>query len=451
MLSLTTRLLLAASVLLITFLSLTGYALDKAYQSTVLHSVEERLQNHVFTLIAVAEFSPAGGIHIPQAMPVARFFQFDDGVYARIIKNSGESVWQSMSVQSIKMPAVRPVAETQSRFEQTVDLNGRDLFNYEFGVSWDQGSIKETYTINILESLDEYRRNVKRYREELGAWFSVITIILLVVLTAVLRWSLAPLRKAEQEIKDIKDGRQDSLLARYPRELQGLTDNINGLIQANRVRLERYRNASADLAHSLKTPLALLQGAAESEKNIVKLHHVIDDQVERMNQIVNYQLQRAATTGQAPLAKPVLVKSIIEKIVKSLDKVYSEKGIQAELNIQYESAFFGDKSDFMELMGNVLDNAYKWAKKHIRVSVTSENEAASGYQLCVVIEDDGPGIDPTLAARVMHRGVRSDGQGGGTGIGLAVVTDIINAYQGKLEVSSGSLGGARFMISFFKQ
>lgn len=446
--SLTARLLVATSIILASFLSFTGYALDIAFEESLLASTEERLQNHVFTLIAVAELKSDGTIRIPPVMPVARFYQEDDGLYARIVRNDGFRSWYSNSMQSVSVPDVEFVEETRSRFRRIVDGNGRELFTYDFGVSWDQVDSNETFTFNVMESLDEYHKNVSRFRNRLGVWFGGIALVLLAVLAMVLRWSLSPLRQAVQEIKSIEIGEQGNMRGDYPKELQGLTENINGLIQSNRTRLERYRNASADLAHSLKTPLALLQGAAEVEKDARQLAKVVVEQVERMSQIVSYQLQRAATKGQSPLSRPVPVGVLVDKILHSLEKVYRDKAIRIEKRIQSNSVFYGDEADLLELLGNIMDNAFKWARKRISVTVSMNKTSSNKARLLICVEDDGPGIDPTLAARVMERGVRSDGQGGGTGIGLAVVTDIINAYEGSLEVGSGKLGGAQFTIKF---
>ena len=126
--SLTARLLFATALILVIFLSLTGYALDKAYRASVLTAVEERLQNHVFTLIAVAEFDRRGGIFIPQVMPVSRYFQIDDGLYARIVRHSGELVWQSVSFNSLSLPIPEPVPETQSRFVITIPREKQSQF-----------------------------------------------------------------------------------------------------------------------------------------------------------------------------------------------------------------------------------------------------------------------------------------------------------------------------------
>ncbi|MDH5544276.1 MAG: ATP-binding protein [Gammaproteobacteria bacterium] len=448
--SLTLRLITTTAILLVIFLGLTFYALDKAYRTTVMKAIEERLQNNVFTLIAVAEFDSEGGIYIPQVMPVARYFQTDDGLYARIVHENGTVAWQSVSFRSLSLPPQTQVPETMSRFKQVEDNRGRGLFVYDFGVSWDQDRYQEHYTISIIESLDDYKRNIKRFRGELTFFLLAIAVILLIALTVLLRWSLAPLRLAASEIKQIEMGDKTTLEGEYPEELLGLTDNINALIQSNRVRLERYRNSSADLAHSIKTPLALLQGAAEAKEDDGKLSEVVIEQVDRLNQIVSYQLQRAATTGQAPLIRPEHVTEYVRKLVKSLDKVYVDKNIRVELDLGDDVIFYGDKSDFMEITGNLLDNAYKWAHSHVKVSLYGETDAGVEL-LSFIVEDDGPGIDPMLAARIMDRGVRSDGQGGGTGIGLAIVSDIVSAYDGQMEAQSSELGGAKFILRFSRK
>lgn len=446
--SLTARLLLAVGIISGSFLSLTGYLLNNAYEESVLAATEARMQNHVFTLIAIAEFGTHELIEIPLVMPSARFNQLDAGLYARIVRNDGAEAWRSLSMQNLDIGPANIVDETQSRFYRVKDNKGKELFVYDFGVSWDQDTDKETYTVSVMENVDDFNDTIARFRKRVEIALGSVAVVLLMVLAGITQWSLAPVRRAAQEIKKIEDGQQTVLHGHYPTELVGLTKNINGLILSSQARLDRYRNSSADLAHSLKTPLALLQSASEVEADNKELRRIVSEQVSRMSQIVSYQLQRAATTGQVPLSRPVVLKPLLQKITSSLDKVYREKQIKANCLVDANVTIFGDESDIMEVFGNLLDNAYKWAKHRVSISAVNASERGEHRRLVVNIEDDGPGIDPSLAARVIERGIRSDGQSGGTGIGLAVVSDIVNAYNASLEIGASELGGARFSVVF---
>lgn len=443
MLSLTARLLVALSVVLGAFLSLTGYALDSAFQESARAAVRDRLQGHALTLVAATEIGTDGAITVSAPILVARLNQKESGLYARVL-TGGRTAWMSPSVGAVSLPAAVQVGRTEVAFDLHALASGQPLFVLAYGVSWDVPAAARVYTVQVAETLESFDHEVAGFRKQLIGWLAAIAVVLLAVQGVTMRWSLAPLRKAAQEIKSIESGAQEQMLGMYPKELCALTDNLNGFIHASRERLERYRHSLSDLAHSLKTPLALMRGAAESGDR-TQLGAVVNDQVSRMGAIVDYQLQRAATSGRTPLARAVAVDLISHKIKATLDKVYADKGAACEIRIPPGAVFHGDESDIYELLGNLMDNAYKWCA--CRVRVTAQVGVDGG--LNVSVEDDGPGVDPMLAGRVFERGIRSD-RSGGSGIGLAVVNDIVNAYSGTLTVGASDLGGAAFAVTLLQ-
>ncbi len=258
-----------------------------------------------------------------------------------------------------------------------------------------------------------------------------------------MRWGLQPLRSIADELSRIESGQTDRLTGRYPRELKGLARNINSLIQHAQARQQRYRDSLGDLAHSLKTPLAILQGLSDRQEPVAAQSPVLAEQVSRMNQIVSHQLQRAAASGRNSLAKRLRVRPVVERIARSLDKVYQEKAIEVELEVADEAGFMGDEGDLMEVLGNLMDNAWKYGSGKVRISAQGQ-----GGGLVLDVEDDGRGIADDQAAEVVRRGRRVDEHAPGQGIGLAVVEDILKAYRGELQIGRSALGGARFTILF---
>jgi two-component system sensor histidine kinase PhoQ len=257
-----------------------------------------------------------------------------------------------------------------------------------------------------------------------------------------LRWGLRPLRGVARELNAIESGRQEKLQGVYPKEIKRLTDNLNSLIQHERAQQVRYRNALGDLAHSLKTPLAVMRGALSGDQS--QLPATIEDQVARMDSIVAYQLQRAATSGMKnPMATPIQILPIMEKIVAALNKVHHEKGVSTEISVPDSVTFPGDEGDLMELLGNLIDNAYKWCRQKVKISAVARDG-----RLIITIEDDGSGIEPSQAKTILQRGVRTDEAVPGHGIGLAIVRDIVEAYQGAIEAGRSSLGGAMIRVDF---
>ncbi|MDH5258989.1 MAG: ATP-binding protein [Gammaproteobacteria bacterium] len=444
MLSLTTRLLIAGSIILSAFLGLTGYALDQTYQQSSKEAQEARLLGHVMTLIAVAPVKLDGTIDIPESLPLANFSQLDSGLYGKIIDEKGVNVWSSFSLGENDFPTIQHFKILDSQFSEVEDLNHARLFRLSYGVSWDSASSTKIYTINIAVPTEAYEKEIERFRQLLWLWLGGVSIVLLIAQAVILRWTLSPLRHAADEISSIEQGLQSKIEGIYPKDLKPLTYNLNGLIKSNKEHLLRHRNALSDLAHSLKTPLAMIRSVSENNAPEIVLKNTISEQVDQMQKIVDYQLQRAATSGRIPLSKPVQVSPIARKILNSLAKVYVEKSVKFKVEIDKAALFYGDESDLFEMLGNLLDNAFKWCTKAVVIRVETQNRRADN--LIISIEDDGPGVDTEIIDRVMERGVYSTKKQG-TGIGLAIVKDILDAYDGTFQIEKSKLGGAKFVIS----
>ena len=227
-----------------------------------------------------------------------------------------------------------------------------------------------------------------------GVLTALAAVVLLLLQGTILRWSLTPLRRAARDLEAIQSGVQARLEGGYPGELQGLTDNLNALLESERRQLGRYRDGLADLAHSLKTPLAVLRGALEGG-NDEELRGAVKDQTERMNLIVDYQLQRAATSGRTALMAPVPIEPVVRRVLDSLAKVYRDKDVRSEQSVPQDACFHGDEGDLMELLGNLIDNAYKWCRSVVRVNL----DVAPARELVLTVEDDGPGVPAAERSR----------------------------------------------------
>jgi len=257
-----------------------------------------------------------------------------------------------------------------------------------------------------------------------------------------------------RDLKRIETGEKDKLGARYPRELQGVTANLNMLIESERKQQSRYRTTLGDLAHSLKTPLAVLTGIIpqlkarqDNDKEFISQLQAADEQLERMNQIVTYQLQRAVQTNNAgSLARRVNIAEATDKVIDALQKVYADKHMLVVREFDKAAQFVGDERDLMEVLGNVLDNAYKYGESEIKVRIG--REAGAGRVVILQVDDNGKGIPNERLAFVLQRGARADTLAQGQGIGLAVVADIVKSYDGDIQVNASSMGGASIKITF---
>src|SRR5690606_26535625 len=199
----------------------------------------------------------------------------------------------------------------------------------------------------------------------------------------------------------VQRGQADRMTEMHPRELEPLTESINALVESERQNLERQRNTMADLAHSLKTPLAVLRARLDSDAGEAELRAEVADQVQRMNDLVSYQLSRGVSGGHQLFAAPVEIEPHAEGIVRGLEKIYAAKGALCEFDIDPEARFHGEPGDLQELLGNLLENAFKWARSRVLLTVhKGESAPRRRPGLVIAVDDDGPGIPPERIAHV---------------------------------------------------
>jgi two-component system sensor histidine kinase PhoQ len=332
-----------------------------------------------------------------------------------------------------------------------IDGSQGSVYRYGLGLVWDADADPATefpYTIYVMEDSRALGAQLRVFRGRVWFWMGGAGLILLMLQTVILQWSLRPMRRVITELTKVQRGETERMSERHPRELEPLTDSINAFIESERENLERQRNTLADLAHSLKTPLAVLRTQLDSGAQDQDLRQEFDVQLRRMNNLVSYQLARAASSGHKLFSAPLPIESNAEEIVRGLEKVYASKGVLCEFDIDEGARFHGEPGDLQELLGNLLENAFKWANR--RVLLTAKPLPAPGARragLVLSVDDDGPGIAPEDIAKVLQRGVRGDERVQGHGIGLSIVQDLIKDYRGELQVKrSPELGGARFEV-----
>ncbi|MFM1895255.1 MAG: hypothetical protein RLZZ385_329 [Pseudomonadota bacterium] len=456
--SIQNRLLIGFSILLTVFLGLTGIVLDRAFRESVEAGAMEQLQVQIYVLLAAVE-QDNGTFFLLEDLREPRFGQLNSGLYGFISSPAAGELWRTQSALDLRLEDLQvlrqPVPTGETLFGRTGSVDGSELFVLSYGILWEDGSSE--YTFTVMETSEPFYAEISRFRASLWSWLGGVAVLLLVLQVVFLRWGLSPLHRMARDLKGIESGAAEQLEGAYPRELRGVTDNLNLLIKSERKQQARYRTTLGDLAHSLKTPLAVLSGAVTALKAMEpgqlptaarEQVGTMDEQLERMNQIVSYQLQRAVqSNGSGSLARQVRVAPVLQRILAALDKVYSSKSMVHTLQVNEQAQFQGDERDLMEILGNVLDNAYKYGHKHLWVEVSNAQHAGV-RQLSIVIEDDGPGIRPEQREFVLQRGARADTLARGQGIGLAVVTDIVGSYGGQIDVDNSRHGGARIQIVF---
>jgi two-component system sensor histidine kinase PhoQ len=445
--SLSRRLIVSVAVPLILFFGVTIIVLDSSFRDVAQKALRELLDAQMIALISAAE-PQADGVVAPVGRALeSRLETPGSGLYAQIRVARTDNGWRSPSATGVFIDFGVPLPPGSRRYEERELPDGSRIAILSRGISFEEergGS--RGLTFSVATSLKQYQQQLWGFRKRLFGWFFALTVVLLVALGFVLRSSLAPVRRLEREINAVEEGERDSLGEGYPRELMGVTANLNALLAGERKRVARYRDTLGNLAHSLKTPLAVMRSALSTERakrDVASSGVVLNGEIDRMTSIIEHQLKRAAATGGALLGQaPVDVAAIVVDLRSALLKVYGNKDLMIETSVAPETQFVGDRADLTEVLGNLLDNACKWCKGHVRVTVTSDSQRVARERLRVVVEDDGPGIGDADRVRVFERGVRTDEHVPGHGLGLAMVRDTVDLYGGKLTIDSSPLGGA---------
>lgn len=441
--SLRLRVLLAGAVVVALFAALTGLAAERAFRGSVEEMGRARLQARIYMLIGAVDVDAAGALTVPVALPEPRLAVPGSGSYAAIAAVGGELLWQSDSSLGVQVQYGVTHSQGDSRLNSAVPDESDPLQTLAYPVFWEQDNGEEQiYIFQAAESRAAVEAEVAAFREILWRWLGGGAIALLVMQAGVLIWSLSPVQRVAQEVGEMETGTRSALGSGYPRELRGLTDSLNALIGGREARLRRYRNTLSDLAHSLKTPLAVLRATRDDSSTEV------NEQLDRMQQTIDYHVQRAAMSGHSPLAAPVPVRPAAQRVIDSLKKIYHDKALSFDCDIADAIEFAGDPGDLAELLGNLGDNACKWGRTRVRIAAANELGRGERRRLHLSVEDDGPGIPDDLREAVLRRGVRADSRVPGQGIGLAVVRETVEEiYGGTVQIDVGELGGTRVRLS----
>lgn len=440
--SLRVRLMLAAAVLALLFMLALLPALQKAFSLALQESIEQRLASDVTTLISAARIED-GHLKMPALLPDERFNLPYTGLLGYIFDRQGKLVWQSRATASQSIN-YRPRYDGRgNEFARISQDDGNEFFVYDVEVKL-LGGKSAAFSIVALQPVREYQHTLDGLREKLYLGFGAALLALLLLLWAGLTWGLRSLRRLSVELDEVETGARDGLSREHPRELLRLTGSLNRLLQSEREQRQRYRDSLGDLAHSLKTPLTVLQGVSEGmarRQEEREQAQVLQTQIERMSQQIDYQLQRASLRKSGLVRHQVLLRPVLDSLGSTLAKVYGDKQVAFIIDVPEHAQVPIERNALLEVLGNLLENAFRLCLGQVRVRL----EASSG-QWVICVEDDGPGVPVDQRQRVLERGERLDRQHSGQGIGLAVVKDILDGYEARLTLEDSSLGGAAFCI-----
>jgi two-component system sensor histidine kinase PhoQ len=443
--SLLLRLMLSAALALVVSLALVGLSVDRGFRSASAGALEERLSSTVFLLLSTLDVAADGQPLVSDGLAEPRLAQPGSGLYAGVVTEAGS--WQSASLTGVLHP---PQVDRLERGEERFvgpDSDGR-FFLYALGLGWEQpdGQIIEM-TLWAGEDPERYRDQVRAFRADLWRWLGLAALLLIVVQSLILLLSLRPLRRVAREVGEIEAGERERLSGDYPRELQPLTANLNALLASERDNATHYRQALADLAHALKTPLAVMKARVESGESVAP--EATAEELVRMERLIRRQLERAARSTRRTLNQPVAVRQVLARLAESLERLYRDAGVVIEVVGDEQIRVRADERDLMELCGNLLDNAAKYGRGRVQTEVRAGPAGAREAGVEIRIEDNGPGLDGAAFDRLLERGARGDEQAEGQGLGLAIARQLIEAYGGQLDCeASATLGGAAIVVRF---
>jgi signal transduction histidine kinase len=398
--------------------------------------VRGRLEHDAESLLVAATFDAAGELRLDPARLDAVFERPFSGRYFRAQSGAtvirSRSLWDEDLALSSAVPG-RPAVE-RARGPQDQRL-----------LQLTQAFVRQgrPLTLTVAEDLTPLDRDLARFNLRYGAVSLAALAGLLVLQGAILFSGLRPLEAIRSELRRLGRGEVAALSEEVPRELRPLVREFNGLLALLGERLRRSRQALGNLAHAIKTPLTLLfdLAAREPVRDQPALHGPITAQIEAIRRLVDRELRRARLAGGARPGEKLDLEGDIPRLVDTLRRLHRDKALAVEVGMPPGGIdFSADREDMLELLGNLLDNAFKWARSRVRVAL------AGGPGLHLVIDDDGPGVPAEALERLSGRGVRLDEATAGHGLGLAIALDIARSYGGHIAFGRSALGGLRVAV-----
>ena len=334
---------------------------------------------------------------------------------------------------------IKPVT-SQGRNPRNSKINGKDteyiVYSRGFAYTPDQ-----RFRIVIAKSADSHKKDNNELAQGIGGLILLTTLFVLIAQFVGSYFVLAPIRRIEKEIKLIESDHNKRIEHDYPTELIPIKSAVNTLINSEKGQKKRYRDALDNLAHALKTPLAVLQGASERSADDDSNKELIDEQIQRMNALVNYHLRRAIVSDHNSIIKHEQLRPVIFRLRESLFKVHFDKQFEMSIDIDDFAKCRIEYDDLMEVFGNLLNNACRFCES--KVSVTAKQDINF---LVVDIDDDGMGFPDNNPSQLLKRGIRADSKTEGQGIGLAISAEIIQNAGGKITLMMSPYVGARVRL-----
>ena len=422
--------------MLIVALPALFFSVGRAYYTTLVETTEKTLEAHLYSLISEVEFV-GSGIEMPRSILAPELNRLNSDTYALVYQGQ-TLVWYSESAVNLSITPQFSQSQAGASEFTKVEYNGELYWQLSLTVILGNAEQSQQARFVLLKKNDALMALMSGFRNTLVNWMLVMGVVIAGLMAFGFVWNARPLQRLDKEIKEIEAGERNQITGLYPVELLTIKSDLNLLLESQKRQKERYRSSLSDLAHALKTPLAVIKSSPLATDADAQ------EQLDRINVMIEHQLKRAATGASDTWKKQTMVAPVLNSILNAMGKVYHDKHIQFSSDCSEKVAFLGDKTDLMEILGNIIDNACKACRNQVDIKVSAPKKRV----LLITISDDGPGIPEHRRSDLLTRGTRLDTYEAGHGVGMAIVSDLVESYHGKMTIDSAELGGAKFTIEF---
>jgi len=446
--SLARRLFLTAAAITVFVLVVSGLVLSSLYFEAVERAFDRNLNVYLKTIVVDVATAPTGTIPEPAGLGEPLFQQLNSGWYWQIERLEGPK-------SELRRSASLPPPGLRSLDEQRVPIR-RDGFREGYIDGPDNQRLRVVenlidlgsdgqYVVTVAADAEEIDEEVALFNRALLITFGLLGVVFVLTAAFQVRFGLMPLRRISSSLQAIRTGRAERLTGEFPVEIAPLAREVNALIDTNRDIVTRARTHVGNLAHALKTPISVLLNeiAGRSDPTTEKVR----EQVGIMREQVQHHLERARVAARVAVPDTLIdVQPVIEAVVRTMQKIYRERGLDLSTRFAGNVKFHGEQQDLEEMIGNLIDNACKWTASRVEIAVSGEfrDEPDARVFFRVTVDDDGPGLAPEARQEVLtQRGRRLDESKPGSGLGLSIVSDLAHLYLGRLELGTAPIGGLR--------
>lgn len=446
--SLALRLFVSATGWTVVILAATAVLLSSLYRQAVERSFDHRLSVYLRTLVADVASPDVPADKFPQSLGEPLFELPLSGWYWQVTRTDGKknnvrssrSLWDGTLPRLEQSQAQSDIGETREGYVQGPEDQKLRLIERTIDLGEDG-----RFLVSVAGDASEIDDETEAFYQALGITFGALTIVLILTTMFQVRFGLAPLKRISESLAAIRSGAAERLEGKFPDEIAPLARETNALIEANRQIVERARTHVGNLAHALKTPLSVMVNEAASRSED-PLAVKVREQTAIMRDQVARHLERARLAARVKvIATLTEVAPVVTALARSMEKIYRDKHIAIAVEAPEDAKFVGERQDLEEMVGNLLDNACKWAQSRVAVEVVCDRgrNNSSSQVLRITVDDDGHGLSSAERAQVAQRGARLDETKPGSGLGLSIVVELASLYGGSLNLGTAPIGGLR--------